>query len=312
MNHASLPKVNIILAVYNGEKHLKKQLDSLLTQSYNNIDIYIRDDGSSDGSIAFITNYIKQNQSSKNIFLIDNNNQNLKCPESFYEIIRHCQPSDYYALCDQDDYWYPDKIQRAVEALSADSAKDMLLYFSACDYLTEDGQFIRKSPIQKKHLQITDVLFHTPGSGFTIVFNEAVRQQLILDIKPGPELHDRWLIRGVVCFGTIIYDSKSSAAHIRHDSAVTAGDSDNKSLLIHFIKNELCGDSTKTERAAVIYFYQTFQNRLTSRQKKQLMPFVSPKKSIISWVQRVFYPKRLRSRIMGEIALRILFALGRI
>ena len=59
--NTELPKVNILLAVYNGEKHLKKQLDSLCAQTYDNIDIYIRDDGSTDDSVAFIKKYMGNN-----------------------------------------------------------------------------------------------------------------------------------------------------------------------------------------------------------------------------------------------------------
>lgn len=44
----SMNKVNIILCTYNGEKYIEKQLDSILNQTYQNIDIYIHDDGSKD------------------------------------------------------------------------------------------------------------------------------------------------------------------------------------------------------------------------------------------------------------------------
>ena len=54
----SQPKVNILLATYNGEKFLKTQLDSLIEQTYENIDIYVRDDCSTDNTVEFIKNYI--------------------------------------------------------------------------------------------------------------------------------------------------------------------------------------------------------------------------------------------------------------
>jgi len=46
------PIVNILLSTYNGEKFLSQQLDSLLSQSYPNILIHVRDDGSSDSTVA--------------------------------------------------------------------------------------------------------------------------------------------------------------------------------------------------------------------------------------------------------------------
>lgn len=310
------PKVNVILAVYNGEKYLRKQLDSLLAQTYENMDIYVRDDGSSDGTLSLLKEYqmkITQREGSgKRLILQDSGGVNLRCPESFYEILRKCEAADYYGLCDQDDEWYPEKIAWAVERLSREDPNEVLLYYTASDYLTEEGALIRKSPPQKEQAKLMDVLYYSPGSGFTMVFNESARQKLVLGCKPGPELHDRWLLRGAACFGKAIYDSRSSAAHIRHPGAVTAGDSDNRSLLSHFIKNELCGDDIRKEKAALRYFYELFQKELTEEENKMLELFTRQKNTPLSWFRKVCYPHRLRRRLPGEVALRLLFLTGKV
>lgn len=51
------PKVHILLSTYNGEKYLAEQLDSLLAQTYQNITIYIRDDGSKDNKVSILQYY---------------------------------------------------------------------------------------------------------------------------------------------------------------------------------------------------------------------------------------------------------------
>lgn len=305
-------KVNILLATYNGKKHLKLQLDSLLNQTYDNIDIYIRDDGSSDGTVEFIQQYISSNVSNKNMYLIDSEGVNLRCPASFYEIARKCQPAKYYAFCDQDDEWYPEKVQWAVERLEKENEQEVLVYYTGCDYKYTDGTFIRKSPIQKEHVELHEVLYYTPGSGFTMVFNEAARQRLILEPTLGKELHDRWLIRGAACLGKVIYDERSTAAHIRHEDAVTAGDSDNESLINHFINKELKGNDANQDKAALAHFHNCFKTQLNEKQNRTLELFASEQKSPVIWFKKVFYPKRLRTRIAGEVALRILFFIGKI
>lgn len=306
--------VNIILAVYNGEKHLKKQLDSLLAQTYDNITIYIRDDGSSDHSVAFIQQYIQKNTSKKEIILLEQDGQNLKCPGSFYEIIRRCAPADYYSLCDQDDYWYPQKIEWAVNMLERQNCPDStpLLYCSSCDYISEDGDIIRHFPPQPDNLPLEHVIYHAPASGFTILFNEALRQKMVIQTTPSRELHDGWLIRGAVCFGRTVYDPRSTAAHIRHEDAVTAGDSDNRHLLLYFLRNELFGEAVSQQKTDLRYFYDTFRTSLNDDQKKLLSLFVTDSRSPLIWLKKVFFPKRLRSRLPGEIALRLLFFLGRL
>lgn len=305
------PKVNILLATYNGEKYLKAQLDSLIAQTYENIDIYIRDDGSKDHTVAVIEEYIRNNESGKKIILLDNNGVNLRCPKSFYAIFAACEPADYYSMCDQDDLWYPDKVKWAVEALERERQDIPLLYYTACDYSDNGGNLIRRSPKQKETLSLSDVLYYTPGSGFTMVMNETARQELLLDVTPGPELHDRWLIRAAVLTGKVIYDERSSASHIRHEEAVTAGDAGNGNLLRNFIRSELCGDDAIHEKEALGYFAEVFSDRLGEPNKKLLTLFASPN-SVGRWFRKVFYPKRLRTRLAGELVLRLLFFVGKI
>lgn len=306
------PSVNILLATYNGSKYIREQLDSLLAQTYPNITIYIRDDGSKDDTVSIVQNYIAQNTSSKKILLLENDGVNLGCPASFYQILKDCAPADYYAFCDQDDIWYPDKIKWAVEKLETDSQSDKPgVYFSAYEYYTDTGEFLRHSPIQKEHTRLTDVLYYTPASGFVIVFNETARQKLILQVNPGRELHDRWILRGAACFGTIIYDTRSSATHIRHSDAVTAEDSSDSNLIRSFLKNEIGGTAMTDSKKYLKHFQETFQENLSEPDKKTLSLFTAPN-SLTRQIRKLFYPRRLRARLAGEIAIRILFLIGKI
>jgi glycosyltransferase involved in cell wall biosynthesis len=50
-------KVSILISSYNGSKYIKEQLDSLLNQSYKNIEIIVRDDGSSENTIEILKSY---------------------------------------------------------------------------------------------------------------------------------------------------------------------------------------------------------------------------------------------------------------
>lgn len=303
------PRVCIAMAVYNGEKHIKQQMESLLNQTYENLIITIRDDGSTDNTAAIVKEYVQEYP--QKVVMLDGNGENLKCPGSFYRILRDCEKADYYGFCDQDDYWEPKKIEWAVEKLEKERKKGKL-YLSSYDYYDEEGNFIRHFPSQKAPIRLKEVLYHTPGSGFTIVFDETIRQNFIIDVDPGIEMHDRWLIRAAVCFGTVIYDNRSTARHIRHDEAVTAEDAGNKNLLIHFIKDELLSDVAINAKKNLAYFYEVFQKELQPKDRELIKIFIKEGGGIKNWIQKVFYPGRLRSRIPGEIALRLLFFIGKI
>ena len=102
-------EVVILISTYNGEKYLAEQLDSLLNQTYQNIKIFIRDDGSKDKTIDIIKEYQKK---SEKIFLTEG--KNIGFINSFFELLKLSNNADYYAYCDQDDVWMEDKIERAV------------------------------------------------------------------------------------------------------------------------------------------------------------------------------------------------------
>lgn len=306
------PTVNILLATYNGSRHIRRQLDSLLAQTYPHIAIYVRDDGSKDNTVEILKEYMAKNSSGKKIILLPNNGTNLGCPASFYQILKECEAADYYAFCDQDDIWYPDKIKWAVEKLSKHPQKSKpCVYFSAYEYYTDTGKFLRQSPAQKKHISLTDVLYYTPASGFVLVFNEAARQELILAVRPGKELHDRWLLRGAACFGSILYDPRCSAAHIRHKEAVTAEDSGNCSLVKSFLKNEIGGTAMTDSKKYLCHFLKTFRGRLSKSDLNTLVLFTA-KNTPARQIRKLFYPRRLRARFAGEIAIRLLFLIGKI
>ena len=59
MTLSKTPLISIAMCTYNGEKYLRKQLDSLVNQTYPHVEISIFDDCSSDGTIAIILEYIE-------------------------------------------------------------------------------------------------------------------------------------------------------------------------------------------------------------------------------------------------------------
>ena len=63
------PKVSVIIAVYNTEKYIEKCLDSLLSQTYPNIELVVVNDCSTDNSLKILKKYTKKYD---NIILIDN------------------------------------------------------------------------------------------------------------------------------------------------------------------------------------------------------------------------------------------------
>ena len=107
------PLVSIILATYNGATYLKEQLDSIFAQTYPNIEVVAVDDGSTDETVGILRAYAARRPENMKVFV---NASNLGFIRNFDKGCSLCS-GELIALCDQDDYWYPEKIAKKVAAL---------------------------------------------------------------------------------------------------------------------------------------------------------------------------------------------------
>ncbi len=98
--------ISIAMATYNGEEYLRLQLDSILNQTYKNIEIVICDDCSTDGTLKILNEYEKKYL---NIHVYKNE-ANLGFVKNFEKAISLCN-GEYVALADQDDIWLPEKLE---------------------------------------------------------------------------------------------------------------------------------------------------------------------------------------------------------
>ena len=139
MEEQNNPKVIICMSTYNGEKYVKEQIESLLNQTYKNLEIYVRDDGSKDNTINILEEYEKNNK----IHFIKGNNVGVV--KSFYECLKEAYDNaEYFAYCDQDDKWHKNKIERAISKLKKENQEQPTLYFSEFNYCDENLNFVHK------------------------------------------------------------------------------------------------------------------------------------------------------------------------
>lgn len=102
------PKVEILMATYNGENYIEEQIESLFNQTYTNWNLLIRDDGSKDRTIEILEKLEKQYPDK--IKLLRDSKGGLKAKDNFLELLRNSK-ENYIMFCDQDDVWLPNKIE---------------------------------------------------------------------------------------------------------------------------------------------------------------------------------------------------------
>ena len=125
-----MKRVLILLSTYNGERFLAEQLDSLYTQEGVDIHVLVRDDRSTDNTVTILEDY--QNRYGNMTVL---KGENVGAGPSFMLLIKEAAENhkgyDYYAFCDQDDVWFPNKMVLGVNALEESSRERKLFFCSA-------------------------------------------------------------------------------------------------------------------------------------------------------------------------------------
>jgi glycosyltransferase involved in cell wall biosynthesis len=106
------PLVSVVLGTYNGEAYLHDQLRSVLAQTYPALEIIAMDDGSSDRTVEILREYAGRDPRMRVVV----NERNLGFIRNFEKGCRLAE-GEYIALCDQDDYWFPEKVEKMVSAI---------------------------------------------------------------------------------------------------------------------------------------------------------------------------------------------------
>ncbi|MDX4036584.1 glycosyltransferase family 2 protein, partial [Aliarcobacter skirrowii] len=225
--------VSIAMCTYNGSRFIKEQLDSILNQTYKNIELVIVDDGSKDNTIDIINQYVQKDNRIK----VFQNEKNLGFVKNFEKAITLCK-GDFIALADQDDIWKQNKI----EVFLHDIKDNILIYSDAIviDKNSEilDKEFIRSSSNLVRGKCNKAFIFENCVSGNTLMFKKEL-VQYILPIPKKIRFHDIWIAFVSSTVGTITYTQESLTFYRRYDEQITKHiEKDYSSLFDRFRKKE--------------------------------------------------------------------------
>ena len=135
-------KVDILLTTYNTKiEYLRKQIDSILNQTYTNFTLIISDDCSPNDEVRTVLKEYEQKDSRIKLFFQP---QNLGCTKSF-EFLLNQSTANYISFSDHDDIWYPTKVEESLKAIKEKNV-DMVY----CDANQIDGKGIK---LQESYLK---------------------------------------------------------------------------------------------------------------------------------------------------------------
>ncbi len=214
MDNINMKKVLILLSTYNGEKYLPELIKSLLNQKGIYLNILIRDDGSRDGTVA----YLKEIKDNRVEYYIG---ENKRAVGSFLELIQKVPSEyDYYAFCDQDDVWQEDKVVTAVNKLSGFAPEKPSLYYSG--QIITDGEL---NVLYHHRLAVNRSIkancIFNQLAGCTAVFNQALLMKMKEYVPEHIYGHDVWCYRVCAALkGNIIVESEGKILYRQHGDNV--------------------------------------------------------------------------------------------
>ncbi len=308
--NTATPKLAILLSTYNGSRFVVEQLDSIINQTYQNFVIVIRDDGSSDDTVAILTNY--HGRHPDKLHLVSEQVGNLGASGSFAWLVdyalRHKTvlglESAYMMFCDQDDSWYEDKVAtemtamlKAEQTANTDALPSPVLIHSDLQVVNADKQVLGESLIRYQGLEITrnrfpNLVISNLITGCTALINEPLARKA-LPVPDDAIMHDWWLGLVASAFGKVEFIDQP-LVHYRQHGNNTIGAKEQiveevtdlslwRRVLTPAVNTHLFEVATQAR-----CFKQQFGNQLSLRQRLGLT-FAACMRVRVGLLQRFFY-----------------------
>lgn len=184
-------RVTIILCTHNGARFLEAQLQSIAAQTHESWRLVVSDDASGDATLDILAQFsasrpLGQVEIRRRSFAIG-------ATENFMSML--CDPDlagDHFACCDQDDVWWPAKLERAVQWIEGVPAETPAAYFGRTRNVDADGRAIGFSPMFRKPPAFRNALVQSIGGGNTMLLNRAARALLVAAGAVQVPCHDWW------------------------------------------------------------------------------------------------------------------------
>ena len=213
------PTAAVVVSTYNGEHFLSAQLDSILAQTGVSVQIYVRDDGSTDGTKEILHRY----EASDHRVHVEEG-ENVGVGASFMRGL-YAVPKDYdyYAFSDQDDIWMPEKLLRAVHVLQKTGKG---LYTSNQMVTDSEGREVGLRFQELPDLRKYSILQQNRVSGCTIVMTDAFCRMLTEEKRRPQEslfqsrIHDVWVIMAGAVTKQLVYDRRAFIYYRQHEHNV--------------------------------------------------------------------------------------------
>lgn len=231
----SMPLVTVIIPCFNAEKYIHTTIESVLKQTYKNIEIIVIDDGSSDKTLDILKQYSIDGL----LTLLTHPNNENKGVGFTRRLGINAARGEYLAFLDADDYFEPAKIEAQIELL--DKNKDVVLCHTAINLIKDvetnhdfEGWFNYTDKISTYNLQDTDIYLKSNNiSNSSVVIRADVIKQINFESKQLFQFEDwvTWTLASE--YGQFIFTPQRLTNYRYHDASATSYTLNNRFKLLY-------------------------------------------------------------------------------
>lgn len=189
-------RVSVITPVYNAEKYLRSTIDSVLNQTYKNIEIILVDDCSTDNSAEIIKDIMGKHP--EVVYFKQSDNWGAGAARNkALEIAR----GQYVAFLDSDDLWIFNKIEKQICFMKESGCP---FSYTAIEMIDEDGNIIKKRRNISEQCDYNYLLHNTIIATSSVVLDRSVLGDIRMPLRRGGQDYATWLklLRtGIVAYG---------------------------------------------------------------------------------------------------------------
>ena len=227
------PKVVVLMSTYNGEKYLRHQIDTILNQTWENLELFVRDDGSKDSTLDILEEY-----STKYPNVTYVKGENVGSNQSFLESLKIAPDADYYSLADQDDDWMPEKIAHAVGKIQSGN---YMIYCGNKRQVDNDLQPLPNQTYSTHRPAFQNAVIENICTGCTMLITKELRDLVKDKLPKHPIYHDWWLYLVGTYYGDVYFDTEPFINYRQHGGnqvGATVGFTERLKVEIEFFKKQ--------------------------------------------------------------------------
>ena len=239
-----MSRVDILLATYNGARFVREQLASISAQTHSDWHLMVRDDGSSDDTLAIVRKWAAS--VAQPVTIVEDGESGLGASLNFARLLERSD-APYFACCDQDDVWLPQKLETMLAPVQqaeagSDAARPVLGF---CDLFVVDEQLNPIAPSywrlsnldpDRDTKRLADIMVRNVVTGCATLGNRALREAA-LPIPAGARMHDWWLAMPSRTLGPLVPVRESLIQSRQHGSnTIGANKSTSPALVKRFFE----------------------------------------------------------------------------